>query len=146
MITGPLAGMMLADLGADVIKVENPDGGDPFRSFRGGKYSPYFFAYNRNKRSIALDVRSEDGRKLYKKLVAKRCLIENARPGVFAPRAGRGRASPRQQIIVCSISGFGLRTYKDRPAYALWPRRWRAFPACAFTASRRSPDRRLPTA
>jgi len=51
MITAPLAGMMLADLGADVIKVERPDGGDPFRSFRGGLYSPQFIAFNRNKRS-----------------------------------------------------------------------------------------------
>ena len=121
MITGPLAGMMLADLGADVIKVENPDGGDPFRSFRGGKYSPYFFAYNRNKRSIALDIRSEEGKTHFKKLVAQ-CdvLIENSRPGVFA-RLGLGvdelrRINPK--IILCSISGFGPSgPYKDRPAY-----------------------------
>ena len=52
---GPIsfAGMMLADLGADVVKVENPDGGDTFRSFRGGLYSPHFCGYNRNKRSLA---------------------------------------------------------------------------------------------
>ena len=121
MITGPLAGMMLADLGADVIKVENPDGGDPFRTFRGGKYSPYFFSYNRNKRSIALDIRSEEGRRLFKKLVARSdVLIENSRPGVFA-RLGLGvdelrRANPK--IILCSISGFGPSgPYTDRPAY-----------------------------
>jgi len=121
MITGPLAGMMLADLGADVIKVENPDGGDPFRSFRGGKYSPYFFAYNRNKRSIALDIRSEEGKKLFKGLVAQSdVLIENSRPGVFA-RLGLGADELRRinpKIIVCSISGFGPSgPYKDRPAY-----------------------------
>ena len=58
MITAPLAGMMLADLGAEVIKVEHPQGGDPFRSFRGGLYSPHFLAYNRGKRSIKLDLRN----------------------------------------------------------------------------------------
>ena len=61
MITAPLAGMMLADLGAEVIKVEHPQGGDPFRSFRGGLYSPHFVAYNRGKRSIKLDLRAGRG-------------------------------------------------------------------------------------
>ena len=61
MITAPLAGMMLADLGAEVIKVEHPEGGDPFRSFRGGLYSPHFVAYNRGKRSIKLDLRNAAG-------------------------------------------------------------------------------------
>src|SRR4051812_20760911 len=54
MITAPLAGMMLADLGAQVVKIEHPEGGDPFRSFRGGHYSPHFVAYNRGKRSMKL--------------------------------------------------------------------------------------------
>ena len=54
-ITGPCAGMMLADLGADVIKVESPTG-DPYRSYQGGQFSPHFQAYNRNKRSLALDL------------------------------------------------------------------------------------------
>src|SRR5579863_8508088 len=72
MITGPLAGMMLADLGADVIKIEQPDGGDTFSSFRGGLYSPHFCGYNRNKRSIALDLRSDLGRRALEKLVAPR--------------------------------------------------------------------------
>src|SRR5258707_5267024 len=55
-ITGPCAGMMLADLGADVIKVESPEG-DPYRAYQGGQYSPHFQAYNRNKRSVALDMK-----------------------------------------------------------------------------------------
>jgi len=56
-ITGPCAGMMLADLGADVIKIESPEG-DPYRSYQGEHYSPHFQAYNRNKRSLALDLKS----------------------------------------------------------------------------------------
>ncbi len=56
-ITGPAAGMLLGDLGADVIKVEQPLTGDPFRAFQGGLYSPHFQTYNRNKRSITLDTR-----------------------------------------------------------------------------------------
>ena len=55
-ITGPCAGMMLADLGADVIKIESPEG-DPYRAYQGGQYSPHFQAYNRNKRSVALDMK-----------------------------------------------------------------------------------------
>ena len=54
-ITGPCAGMMLADLGADVVKIERPEG-DPYRSYQGGQFSPHFQAYNRNKRSLVLDL------------------------------------------------------------------------------------------
>jgi crotonobetainyl-CoA:carnitine CoA-transferase CaiB-like acyl-CoA transferase len=54
-ITGPAAGMLLADLGANVIKIEQPGTGDPFRAFKGGLYSPHYQTYNRNKRSITLD-------------------------------------------------------------------------------------------
>jgi formyl-CoA transferase len=53
MITAPYAGMLLGELGASVIKVENPDGGDPFRATSGGNYGPNFIAYNHGKRSIA---------------------------------------------------------------------------------------------
>ena len=73
-ITGPLAGQMLADLGADVIKVENPDGGDMFRNWRGGLYSGQFLAYNRNKRSVTLNLRSEGKPRRTKKL--KTCTIQ----------------------------------------------------------------------
>ena len=58
MVMGPTCGLMLADLGAEVIKVEPPLG-DPFRSFRGGQYSPHFSAYNRGKRSINIDLRKD---------------------------------------------------------------------------------------
>jgi crotonobetainyl-CoA:carnitine CoA-transferase CaiB-like acyl-CoA transferase len=59
-ITGPAAAMYMADQGADVIKVERPETGDPFRAFKGGLYSPHFQTYNRNKRSIALDTRQPE--------------------------------------------------------------------------------------
>lgn len=121
MITAPLAAMMLADLGADVVKVENPQGGDPFRSFRGGLYSPHFFAYNRGKRSINLDLRQEAGKEILRKLLADAdILIENYRTGVM-DRLGFGRAmlealNPR--LIHCSITGFGpTGPYSQRPAY-----------------------------
>jgi crotonobetainyl-CoA:carnitine CoA-transferase CaiB-like acyl-CoA transferase len=121
MITGPLAGMMLADLGADVVKVENPDGGDTFRSFRGGLYSPHFCGYNRNKRSVALDLRSDLGRRALEKLVARSdVLLVNFRPGVLE-RLGFGDdrlAVLNPRLVRCHISGFGTDgPYADRPAY-----------------------------
>jgi formyl-CoA transferase len=57
MITGPLAARLLADMGASVIKIENPEGGDLFRAFRGGHYGGSFISYNRNKRSLTLNLR-----------------------------------------------------------------------------------------
>ena len=69
-ITGPACGMLLGDLGADVIKVEAPNTGDPFRAFKGGLYSPHFQTYNRNKRSITLNTRqAADRDKLDRKSV-----------------------------------------------------------------------------
>ena len=61
MVTAPLAGMMLSDMGARVIKVELPETGDPFRAHGGGRYSPPFVAYNRGKQSVQLDLRSLGG-------------------------------------------------------------------------------------
>ena len=63
-ITGPAASMLLADLGADVVKVEQPGTGDPFRAFKGGLYSPHYQTYNRNKRSITIDAKSPADREL----------------------------------------------------------------------------------
>src|SRR5215470_16960250 len=88
-ITGPCAGMMLADLGADVIKVESPDG-DPYRSYQGDQYSPHFQAYNRNKRSIAVDMKNPADRDLFDTLVRDAdVFIQNFRPGT-AERLGAG--------------------------------------------------------
>ncbi len=121
MITGPLAGMMLADLGAEVVKLENPKGGDPFRTFRGKDHSPHFLAYNRNKRSLALDIRSEQGKEVFLRLIrAADVFIENFRPGVME-RLGLGRdllAKENPRLVYCAITGFGRSgPYRDRPAY-----------------------------
>jgi crotonobetainyl-CoA:carnitine CoA-transferase CaiB-like acyl-CoA transferase len=119
-ITGPCAGMMLADLGADVIKVESPDG-DPYRSYQGDHYSPHFQAYNRNKRSIALDLKLAPERAVFDGLVHEAdVFIQNFRPGT-ATRLGAGPdrlCSINQRLIYTSISGFGSSgPYADRPSY-----------------------------
>ncbi|MGE0714242.1 MAG: CaiB/BaiF CoA transferase family protein [Alphaproteobacteria bacterium] len=121
MITGPLTGMMLADLGADVVKIENPDGGDPFRSYGGGAWSAQFCSYNRNKRSLAISLRSDRGRQALERLVARSdVLLENFRPGVLDrlgfPDARLVELNPR--LVRCSITGFGADgPYSDRPCY-----------------------------
>jgi len=119
-ITGPCAGMMLADLGADVIKIESPDG-DPYRSYQSGSYSPHFQAYNRNKRSFALDMKSEQDRALFDRLVREAdVFIQNFRPGT-ADRLGAGATrllALNSRLVYCSISGFGSSgPYVDRPSY-----------------------------
>src|ERR1700753_2899862 len=82
-ITGPAAAMHLADLGADVIKVERPETGDPFRAFKGGLYSPHFQTYNRNKRSIALDTTNPADLEVFYDLIRTAdVFIQNFRPGV----------------------------------------------------------------
>jgi crotonobetainyl-CoA:carnitine CoA-transferase CaiB-like acyl-CoA transferase len=120
-ITGPYAGQLLADLGAEVIKIEAPDSGDPFRSWGKGLYSPHYCAYNRSKQSLTLNLRSKGGREVFERLLANAdVLIENFRPGV-TKRLGIAyeqvqRNNPR--LIYCSISGMGQNgPYAMRPAY-----------------------------
>ncbi|MBL4695721.1 MAG: CoA transferase [Rhizobiaceae bacterium] len=120
-ITGPAAGMHLADLGADVIKVERPGSGDPFRSFKGGLYSPHFQTYNRNKRSIALDTKQPEDLQTFHDLIASAdVFIQNFRPGI-AERLGAGEEELRKinpGLIYCAITGFGQTgPSKDRPTY-----------------------------
>jgi crotonobetainyl-CoA:carnitine CoA-transferase CaiB-like acyl-CoA transferase len=112
--------MMLADLGADVIKVESPEG-DPYRAYQGGQYSPHFQAYNRNKRSLALDMKLKSDCSLFDRLASEADVyIQNFRPGT-AERLGAGverlqGMNPR--LVCCSISGFGSSgPYYDRPSY-----------------------------
>ncbi|HEX4233479.1 MAG TPA: CoA transferase [Caldimonas sp.] len=120
-ITGPACGMLLGDLGADVIKVEQPGTGDPFRAFKNGLYSPHFQTYNRNKRSIALDPKKGDDRAVLDELIADAdVFIQNFRPGV-ADKLGVGEARLRRlnpKLVYCSISGFGSSgPAANRPAY-----------------------------
>jgi crotonobetainyl-CoA:carnitine CoA-transferase CaiB-like acyl-CoA transferase len=108
-ITGPAASMLLADLGADVVKVEQKEG-DPFRAFKGGLYSPHYQTYNRNKKSVTLDTRVAADLALFDQLVAGADVyIQNFRPGV-AEKIGAGEARLRElnpKLIYCAISGFG---------------------------------------
>ncbi|AMB60102.1 CaiB/BaiF CoA transferase family protein [Microterricola viridarii] len=120
-ISGPYASKLLADLGADVIKVEAPEG-DPMRRWEGnGTMSPQFAAYNRGKRGVTLDLKSAEGLDDLLELARTAdVLIENFRPGVAA-RLGFGPdvlhdLNPR--LITCSITGFGGGgPYAKRPAY-----------------------------
>ncbi len=120
-VTGPYACQLLADLGADVIKIEDPDGGDPFRGWDGGGYAPMYQAFNRNKRSLTLDLRKPEGRTVIEKLVANAdVFVENFRPGV-ADKLGIGyermsKLNPR--LVYCSITGMGRDgPYAQRPSY-----------------------------
>jgi crotonobetainyl-CoA:carnitine CoA-transferase CaiB-like acyl-CoA transferase len=114
---GPFAGSLLADLGADVVKVESPGGGDGMRNWpplttggAGEIFSENFASVNRNKRSVCIDLKDPEGISLTKRLVTM-CdvLIENFRPGVL-PRLGLGYddlKAKNPKLIYCSISGYG---------------------------------------
>ena len=120
-ITGPAAAMLLADLGAEVIKVEQPGTGDPFRAFDGDLYSPHFQTYNRNKKSIELNTKDEGDLAKFDALVATAdVFIQNFRPGVaerLKVDAARLQAlNPR--LVYADISGFGQEgPHRDRPAF-----------------------------
>ena len=110
MLAGPYGSMLLADMGAEVIKVEEPGGGDPMRAmgppFLPDGESAYFLAINRNKKSVAIDLSATAGREVFHDLVRHADVVwENFRPGVME-RLGCGSAelsalNPR--IVVCSI-------------------------------------------
>jgi crotonobetainyl-CoA:carnitine CoA-transferase CaiB-like acyl-CoA transferase len=109
---GPFCGMLLADMGADVIKVENPDGGDTLRSWPpiNDGYSENFASLNRNKRSVTLNLKEADDVEAFRRLVAgAQVLIENNRPGVM-DRLGVGYDALRAgnpALVYCSISAYG---------------------------------------
>jgi crotonobetainyl-CoA:carnitine CoA-transferase CaiB-like acyl-CoA transferase len=122
-VSGPLATMVLADQGADVIKVEAPDGGDATRAGgnRRAGFTASFLNNNRNKRSIALDLKTAGGLRAVMRLIAGAdVFVQNFRPGV-AERLGVGEDAVRAaspSIVYVSISGFGERgPYAARPAY-----------------------------
>lgn len=122
-LAGPYATMLLADLGADVIKVEHPERGDDTRGwgppFVGGE-SAYFLSTNRNKRSIAVDLKSEKGLARIKTLAESAdVLIENMKRGTLE-KLGLGYdalSETNPDIIYCSITGFGPGPDEDKPGY-----------------------------
>jgi crotonobetainyl-CoA:carnitine CoA-transferase CaiB-like acyl-CoA transferase len=122
-LAGPYATMTLADLGAEVIKIEHPLGGDETRSwgppFADGE-SAYFLSVNRGKKSVALDLKDSEARALALDLCAGAdVLIENFRPGGVA-RLGLDYESVRARrpdVVYCTISGFGAREPRDRLGY-----------------------------
>jgi formyl-CoA transferase/CoA:oxalate CoA-transferase len=127
MLAGPYGSMLLADLGAEVIKVEEPEGGDPMRvmgpPFLADGDSAYFLSINRSKKSIALDLAQPAGRDVFLDLVRAADVVwENFRPGVMArlgcDYAALAAANPR--IVLCSISAYGQAgPYRDWPAFDL---------------------------
>lgn len=122
-VSGPLATMVLADQGAEVIKIEHPAGGDFTRAMnnRRGGFSASFLNNNRSKRSVALDLKDPRGVEAVLRLAATAdAFVQNFRPGV-TERMGLGEAAVRAanpSIVYCSISGFGeAGPYADKPVY-----------------------------
>jgi CoA:oxalate CoA-transferase len=121
-LSGPFCTALLGDLGAEVLKVEAPEG-DSVRGQGAMKdgVSLYFAQFNRNKRSIRLDLRKPEGRDILARLIARSdVLVENFRPGVLA-RMGFTEArlkDLRPSLVTCAINGFGSSgPYRDRPAF-----------------------------
>ncbi|MDH3715441.1 MAG: CoA transferase, partial [Gammaproteobacteria bacterium] len=130
-MAGPYCTMLLADAGAEVIKIERPGAGDPRRSMPpfverdGQRKAAGFMGYNRNKKSVALDMRSAQGQAVFKRLAGvSDVLVDNLRPGAL-DRAGLGYdtlSALNPRLIYAVISGFGRLPgcqgpYGDRPAF-----------------------------
>src|SRR3954469_1198987 len=125
-LAGPTCAQMLADLGADVIKIERPGAGDDTRGFApptmpGTSESAYFVGVNRNKRSVTLDIAAPEGQAITRRLLADSdILVENFKVGALARY---GLDFPRVHadfpgLIYCSITGFGQTgPYAERPGY-----------------------------
>lgn len=125
-LAGPTCAQMLADLGADVIKIERPGSGDDTRGFAppfmpGTKESAYFVGVNRNKRSVTLDIATPEGQAIALALIAQSdVLVENFKVGALA-KYGLGYAELHEKfpgLVYCSITGFGQTgPYAERPGY-----------------------------
>ncbi len=122
-LAGPFCTMLLADMGAEVVKVETPGQGDPLRGqgvIRDG-LSWYFAAFNRNKKSLTLNLRSEEGRAALARLIENSdVLVENYRPGVLSAMGfDEARlAALNPGLVTCSLSGFGdSGPYRERPSF-----------------------------
>ena len=123
-LAGPFATMLLGDLGADVIKVENPAGGDDTRAWGppdAGGESAYYLSINRNKRSLALDLKQPAGRDVLRRLAARSdVLVENFRRGTMVGwgLAYSDLAAENPGLVYCTISGYGpLGPDAARPGY-----------------------------
>ncbi len=121
-LSGPFCTMLLGDLGADVLKIEEPAGDSVRRqgAIKDG-LSGYFAQFNRNKRSMRLDLRKPEGKEILARLIRESdVMVENFRPGVLA-RMGfppERLHELRPSLVVCAINGFGSEgPYKDRPAF-----------------------------
>src|SRR3954451_5913097 len=115
--------MILADMGAEVVKIETPGAGDPLRTqgaMRDG-LSWYFAGFNRNKRSLSLNLRSDEGKAVLARLIAgSDVLVENYRPGVLeAMGFGKSRLKElKPDLVYANIRGFGISgPYRDRPSF-----------------------------
>jgi formyl-CoA transferase/CoA:oxalate CoA-transferase len=127
MLAGPYGSMLLADMGAEVIKIEEPDGGDPMRvmgpPFLPDGESAYFLSINRNKKSVAVDLTKPAGRAVFLDLAARADVVwENFRPGIME-RLGlsyAALAAVNPRLVMCSISAYGQDgPYRDWPAFDL---------------------------
>jgi CoA:oxalate CoA-transferase len=126
MLAGPYGTMLLADMGAEVIKVEDPERGDPIRTmgppFVNGE-SAYFLAVNRNKKSVTIDLRTDGGRDTFLELIKTAdAVVDNFRYGVMQ-RLGLTASALRRvkpDLVTCSLTAFGSDgPYRDRPAFDL---------------------------
>lgn len=120
-VSGPYAGMLLGDFGAEIIKVEPPETGDPFRRWGETSYNATFGSVNRNKKSVTLDLKSAEGKAHALRLMEEAdVVIENLRSGAL-DRLGLGWDAVKERnprLIYCSITGFGdSGPYADRPGY-----------------------------
>ena len=120
-ISGPYAAVLLSDMGAEVIKVENPKGGDPFRGWDLGGDQPNFWAFNRGKKSLTFNLQTPEGKEIFYGPVKQAdVVIENYRPGV-TKKLGIDYETLKKingRIICCSITGTGpTGPYVHRPAY-----------------------------
>ena len=141
MLAGPFATMMLADLGATVIKIERPGSGDAFREGPPfvDEMSHQFAAVNRGKYSVALDIQTEQGRELLLEIVRKAdVLVNNFRPGKL-DKLGLGSATLREmnpRLVYASITGFGRSgPMANKPAFSARPARRTIAAAKASPAS-----------
>ena len=122
LIAGPVCGMYLADMGADVVKVEHPVDGDASRVVYGAQYgaeSAVFVTVNRNKRSVAIDLGRAEGLALFRRLVARADVVLEAYRGGVARRLGvdyEALAPLNPRLVYCSVSAFGAEgPWRDKP-------------------------------